>query len=190
MIWEKFKLSEKRPPEWLCSTEHYVNVTLCGFRSYTRVIIKPAAGLISDHARPSTGTLLTRKLQMCLVKHYCDAIRGTVASQITNLTIVYTTVYPDADQSKHQTPCHWTLCGNSRGTGEFPAQMANNAENASIWWRHHDYCDFETPLLTRCRHLKWPKQSRQSMHHMWMLSSVVSSTDTSELNKHVGDMDK
>ena len=23
------------------------------------------------------------------------------------------------------------------GTGEFPAQMAINAENASIWWRHH-----------------------------------------------------
>ena len=27
---------------------------------------------------------------------------GTVASQITSFTIVYTTVYPDADQSKHQ----------------------------------------------------------------------------------------
>ena len=31
------------------------------------------------------------------------------------------------------------LCaGNSTGTGEFPAQMASNAENVSIWWRHHD----------------------------------------------------
>ena len=30
------------------------------------------------------------------------------------------------------------LCaGNSRVTGEFPAQMANNAENVSIGWRHH-----------------------------------------------------
>ena len=29
------------------------------------------------------------------------------------------------------------LCaGNSTGTGEFPAQMASNAENVSIWWRH------------------------------------------------------
>ena len=27
--------------------------------------------------------------------------------------------------------------GNSPETGEFPAQMASNAENASIWWRHH-----------------------------------------------------
>ena len=34
------------------------------------------------------------------------------------------------------------LCvGNSPGTGEFPAQMASNAENVSIWWRHHDSSD-------------------------------------------------
>ena len=32
------------------------------------------------------------------------------------------------------------LCaGNSPGTGEFSAQMASNAENVSIWWRHHVY---------------------------------------------------
>ena len=32
------------------------------------------------------------------------------------------------------------LCvGNSPLTGEFPAQMASNAENVSIWWRHHVY---------------------------------------------------
>ena len=30
------------------------------------------------------------------------------------------------------------LCArNSPGTGEFPAQMASNADNGSIWWRHH-----------------------------------------------------
>ena len=31
------------------------------------------------------------------------------------------------------------LCvGNSPVTGEFPAQKASNAENVSIWWRHHN----------------------------------------------------
>ena len=31
------------------------------------------------------------------------------------------------------------LCaGNSPETGEFPAQRASNAENVSIWWRHHE----------------------------------------------------
>ena len=35
------------------------------------------------------------------------------------------------------------LCaGNSPATGEFPAQMASNAENVSIWWRHHVYLGF------------------------------------------------
>ena len=30
------------------------------------------------------------------------------------------------------------LCkGNSPVPGEFPAQRASNAENVSIWWRHH-----------------------------------------------------
>ena len=34
------------------------------------------------------------------------------------------------------------LCaGNSPGTGEFPAQMVSNAENVSIWWRHHEIVD-------------------------------------------------
>ena len=30
-------------------------------------------------------------------------------------------------------PRHWPLV-----PGEFPAQMASDAENASIWWRHHE----------------------------------------------------
>ena len=34
--------------------------------------------------------------------HYDDVIMGAMASQITSLTIVYSTVYSDADQRKHQ----------------------------------------------------------------------------------------
>ena len=35
------------------------------------------------------------------------------------------------------------LCaGNSPEAGEFPAQIASNAENVSIWWRHHDHFVF------------------------------------------------
>ena len=33
--------------------------------------------------------------------HYTDVIMGTIASQITSLTIVYSTVYSGADQRKH-----------------------------------------------------------------------------------------
>ena len=42
------------------------------------------------------------------------------------------------------------LCvGNSPGTGEFPAQMASNAENVSIWWRHYVLNDY---ALSICKH--------------------------------------
>ena len=34
--------------------------------------------------------------------HYGDVIMGAIASQITSLTIVHSTVYSDADQRKHQ----------------------------------------------------------------------------------------
>ena len=36
------------------------------------------------------------------INHYDDVIMGAMASQITSLTIVYSTVYSDADQRKHQ----------------------------------------------------------------------------------------
>ena len=54
---------------------------------------------------------------------------SALASQITSLTIVYSTVYSDADQRKYQSSASLAF--------EFPAQMASNAENVSIWWRHH-----------------------------------------------------
>ena len=36
------------------------------------------------------------------VFHYTDVIMGTIASQITSLTIIYSTVYSEADQGKYQ----------------------------------------------------------------------------------------
>ena len=44
-------------------------------------------------------------------KHYTDAIMGTMASQITSLTIVYSTVYSDADQKKHQSSASLACVG-------------------------------------------------------------------------------
>ena len=66
----------------------------------------------------------------------------TMTSQITSLTIVYSTVYSGADKRKHQSSASLALCGKFTGTGEFPAQRASNAENVSIWWRHQDFTIF------------------------------------------------
>ena len=65
-------------------------------------------------------------------RHYGDVIMGAIASQITSLTIVYSTVYWDADQRKHQSSASLAFV-----RGIHPAQMASNAEKVSIWWRHH-----------------------------------------------------
>ena len=62
---------------------------------------------------------------------------GAEAFQITSFTIVYSTVYSDASKKTPKLRVAGLCGGNSPGTGEFIAQMANNAENVSIWWRHH-----------------------------------------------------
>ena len=64
--------------------------------------------------------------------HYNDVIMGAMASQISSLTIVYSTFYSGTDERKHQKLRATGLCvGNSPVTGEFPAQMASNADNVS-----------------------------------------------------------
>ena len=56
---------------------------------------------------------------------------GAMASQITSLTIVYSTVYSDADQRQHQSSASLAF---ERGIHR---PMASNMENISISWRHH-----------------------------------------------------
>ena len=85
-------------------------------------------------------------------------------------------------RSKKTSKLHVTsLCaGKSPVTGEFPAQMASNAEIVSIWWRHHYKFRFKVQLsqqrtlhylkwtwLTQYQHyfyhhsVKWPKFRRR-----------------------------
>ena len=58
---------------------------------------------------------------------------GAIASQITSLTIVYSTVYSGTDQKKHQSSASLAFVLD---IGEFPAQMTSNAENVDdvIMW--------------------------------------------------------
>ena len=76
--------------------------------------------------------------------NYYDITMGAMASQNTCLTIVYTTVFSGADQRKNiKAPRNWPLCREFTGDRWIPCtQMASNAENVSIWWRHHDICNY------------------------------------------------
>ena len=83
-----------------------------------------------------------------LFAQYNDVIMGAMASQITSLMIVYSTVYSDSDQRKHQSSVSLACVrGNSPVTGELPEQMASNAENVVIWWRHHGWSSNHFEIL-------------------------------------------
>ena len=85
-----------------------------------------------------------------LKQHYSDFIMGMMASQITSLTIVYSTVYSGTDHRKHQNlQVTGVRSENSPVTGEFPAKRYSNAENVFIWWHHHKDPEYKP-------HWYWP----------------------------------
>ena len=57
--------------------------------------------------------------------HYNDVIMGTVTFQISSLTIVYSTIYSDADQRKHQSSASLAFVrGIHRGSVNSPHKWA------------------------------------------------------------------
>ena len=63
---------------------------------------------------------------------------GAMASQITSLTICLLSRLFGRRSKKTPNLCVTGLCASdSPMTGEFPTQRSSNAENVSIWWRHH-----------------------------------------------------
>ena len=73
--------------------------------------------LYSHVTRIISITTATTKVFFCKVGYYCnnhhydDVIMTVMASQITSLTIVYSTVYSDADQRKHQSSASLAFVG-------------------------------------------------------------------------------
>ena len=93
-------------------------------------------------------------------------------SQITSLTIVYSTVYSAADQRKHQS--------SASLVGEFPAQRASNAENLSIWWCHHAELGFDVKTknnkkVPRIRFSAHPNTPRLKTSITWHSGKIYSS---------------
>ena len=107
----------------------------------------------------------------------------TMASQITSLTVVYSTVYSDADKKNIKAPRHWPLGGEFTGTGEFPAQRASYTENVSIWWRHHNnrhsylaycvYCEYFEDMAWLCKTLNLIIYYVKSILHPISISNAI-----------------
>ena len=96
--------------------------------------------------------------RQAIIWHYTDVIMGTIASQITHLTIVYSSVYSGADQRKHQ----------------------SSASQAFVWGIHRDRwipytkgqlrgkcfhlmtSSWSEPLMNQCTDLKGWNKSEQT----------------------------
>ena len=66
-------------------------------------------------------------------------------------------------------PRHWPLWGESTGDRWIPLTKASNAENVSIWWRHHECC-----CRCRChrgsccyRRRRWKQRPRKRQRRRW-----------------------
>ena len=106
----KYMILHIRPP-W--NTHHAVHglflsdntvMNACKSRRFTIIIRTPPSSIISATKHKTCGSSVwSHILPLKIISHhYNDVIMGTIASQITSLTVVYSTVYSDADQRKHQ----------------------------------------------------------------------------------------
>ena len=72
-----------------------------------------------------------------ILSHYNDVIMSAMASQITGVPIVYSTVCSGVYKKNSKAPCHWPLCGELTGDRWIPRIKGKWPEIFSIWWRHH-----------------------------------------------------
>ena len=87
---------------------------------------------------PHSNVIVT--IHSCWAFRYNDVIMSVMASQITSLTIVCSSDYSEMHIKENiKAPRHWPLWGKFTGDRWIPCttQRASNAENVSIWWRHH-----------------------------------------------------
>ena len=120
------------------------------------LVDSPHKGSVMGKMLPCHDVITIGLLIDCRGFHYNDVIMGAMASQITSRTIVYSTVYSEADQRKHQSSASLAFVrGIHRGPVNSPHKMASNAENVSIWWRHHVaelYAMTHITVMTLCNY--------------------------------------
>ena len=96
---------------------------------------------ISKQHRPSSQDqnslyiFTSRKPLQPLFDHYSDVIISAMASQITSLTIVYSTIYSRADQRKHQSSASLAFV---RGIHRRPVNSPHNGPVTRKIFPFHD----------------------------------------------------
>ena len=91
------------------------------------------------------------------IKHYNDVIMGAIASQISSLMIVYSTVYPDADQRKQQSFASLAFVRgihrgpvNSRTNGQLRGKCFHLMTSSCITITAHTHTNTHTHPKEQC----------------------------------------
>ena len=123
------------------------NLTIYNFWWYVAVTYHPrgfsfmmtSSNGNSFHVTGPTGNS-PQKIVSRKMFPFDDVMLSTMASQITSLTIVYSTVYSGTDQTRHQRSASQAfVMGIHRWPVNSPHKWPVTQKNVSIWWRHHEW---------------------------------------------------
>ena len=95
---------------------------------------------------------------------------SAMACQITGVSIVCSALCSGPDK-KIKAPRHWPLLGKTTG---FPSQRASNAENVSIWWRHHGIVTDITDLDYSVGNSHYSRHSFVHQHILTIYANTLS----------------
>ena len=109
--------------------------------------------------------------------HDNDVIMSTIASQITGVSIVCSTIGFGRGSKKISKFWVTGLCAaNSPVTGELSAQKASNAENVSIWRRYH--------VAIECTHIHQHHCSNSGTSEVNQMKCLDASREFTENSPH------
>ena len=99
VIWMQIWCNEINIKMWVTELTPQMTHTVHLMKCACRLLMFSCSGYIYIYIYISS---VLGKPTWFILPHYDDVIMGTIASQITSLTSVYSNVYSGADQSKHQ----------------------------------------------------------------------------------------
>ena len=113
-------IKESHPCEYWplgCTTQ------ICGINLHRTLIYFP------NLHRPDKPGVLMHIMMKYLGNHFTDVIMSAMASQITSISIVCSTVGPGADQREHQSPASLAF---ARGIHRWPVSSCTKANKYSL----------------------------------------------------------
>ena len=127
VTWSAFTVSKK----W---HYHCIQIHICG--KLGRMVVQyQEADQYMKNGCASLSFMYSTLLFIIYHEHYSDVIMGAISYQITSLTIVYSTVHPDADQRKHQSSVSLAFV---RGIHRGPE---NSLHKGPVMWKMFSFDD-------------------------------------------------